>query len=32
MMEPTRGSKEHVEQLFAEVTTPSQLIERLAST
>ena len=31
MMEPTRGSKEHVEQLFAEVTTPSQLIERLAS-
>jgi proteasome accessory factor A len=31
MMEPMRGSKEHVEDLFAEVSTPSQLIERLGS-
>ena len=31
MMEPTRGSKEHVAQLFAEVSTPRQLVERLAS-
>ena len=31
MMEPTRGSKLHVEQLFAEVSTPRQLVERLAS-
>lgn len=31
MMEPTRGSKMHVEQLFAEVTTPRQLVERLAA-
>ncbi len=31
MMEPTRGSKKHVEQLFTEVTTPRQLVERLAS-
>jgi proteasome accessory factor A len=31
MMEPMRGSKKHVERLFAEVTTPRQLVERLAS-
>jgi proteasome accessory factor A len=31
MMEPTRGSKLHVAQLFAEVSTPRQLVERLAS-
>jgi proteasome accessory factor A len=31
MMEPTRGSKKHVERLFTEVTTPRQLVERLAS-
>ena len=31
MMEPTRGSKMHVEQLFAEVTTPRQLVERLTA-
>ena len=31
MMEPTRGSKKHVEQLFSEVTTPRQLVERLAA-
>ena len=31
MMEPTRGSKLHVEQLFTEVSTPRQLVERLAS-
>ena len=30
MMEPTRGSKLHVENLFSEVTTPRQLVERLA--
>ena len=30
MMEPTRGSKMHVENLFSEVTTPRQLVERLA--
>ncbi|MGQ0824390.1 MAG: depupylase/deamidase Dop [Actinomycetota bacterium] len=30
MMEPTRGSKKHVEALFSEVTTPRQLVERLA--
>ena len=29
MMEPTRGSKVHVEQLFSEVSTPGQLVERL---
>ena len=29
MMEPTRGSKLHVEQLFTEVSTPRQLVERL---
>ena len=29
MMEPTRGSKEHVAELFAEVSTPRQLVERL---
>ena len=32
MMEPMRGSKKHVEQLFAEVSTPRQLVERLAAT
>jgi Pup amidohydrolase len=32
MMEPMRGSKKHVEQLFAEVSTPRQLVERLEST
>ena len=32
MMEPTRGSKKHVEQLFSEVSTPRQLVERLAAT
>ncbi len=31
MMEPTRGSKLHVAQLFSEVSTPRQLVERLAS-
>jgi proteasome accessory factor PafA2 len=31
MMEPTRGSKMHVEQLFAEVSTPRQLVDRLAA-
>jgi hypothetical protein len=31
MMEPTRGSKLHVAQLFTEVSTPRQLVERLAS-
>ena len=31
MMEPTRGSKEHVADLFAQVTTPRQLVERLAA-
>jgi Pup amidohydrolase len=31
MMEPTRGSKEHVAELFAQVTTPRQLVERLTS-
>jgi Pup amidohydrolase len=32
MMEPMRGSKKHVEQLFAEVSPPRQLVERLEST
>jgi proteasome accessory factor A len=32
MMEPMRGSKKHVEQLFNEVSTPRQLVERLAAT
>jgi proteasome accessory factor A len=32
MMEPMRGSKKHVEQLFEEVSTPRQLVERLAAT
>ena len=32
MMEPMRGSKKHVEQLFTEVSTPRQLVERLAAT
>jgi proteasome accessory factor A len=31
MMEPTRGSKVHVAELFAEVTTPRQLVERLTA-
>jgi len=31
MMEPTRGSKLHVAQLFAEVSTPRQLVERLTA-
>jgi proteasome accessory factor A len=31
MMEPMRGSKVHVEQLFAEVSTPRQLVERLTA-
>jgi proteasome accessory factor A len=31
MMEPTRGSKEHVADLFAEVSTPRQLVERLTA-
>jgi len=31
MMEPTRGSKEHVAELFAQVTTPRQLVERLTA-
>jgi proteasome accessory factor A len=31
MMEPMRGSKKHVEQLFAEVSTPRQLVDRLAA-
>jgi proteasome accessory factor A len=31
MMEPMRGSKKHVEQLFSEVSTPRQLVDRLAA-
>ncbi len=31
MMEPLRGSKAHVEHLFATVTTPAELVARLAS-
>jgi proteasome accessory factor A len=31
MMEPTRGTKEHVEELFAECALPADLIARLAS-
>jgi proteasome accessory factor PafA2 len=31
MMEPTRGSKVHVAELFAQVTTPRQLVERLTA-
>jgi proteasome accessory factor PafA2 len=31
MMEPTRGTKEHVEQLFAECALPADLVARLAS-
>jgi proteasome accessory factor A len=31
MMEPTRGSKEHVAELFGQVSTPRQLVERLTS-
>jgi len=29
MMEPLRGTKAHVEPLFAEVSTPAELVERL---
>ena len=31
MMEPTRGTKEHVEKLFAECALPADLVARLAS-
>ena len=31
MMEPTRGSKEHVAELFDQVSTPRQLVERLTA-
>ncbi len=31
MMEPLRGSKAHVEDLFATATTPAELVARLAS-
>ena len=31
MMEPTRGTKAHTEGLFAECSTPRQLVERLSS-
>ena len=31
MMEPTRGSKVHVAELFGEVSTPRQLVERLTA-
>jgi len=31
MMEPTRGSKVHVAELFDQVTTPRQLVERLTA-
>jgi proteasome accessory factor A len=31
MMEPTRGTKEHVEGLFAECAMPADLVARLAS-
>jgi Pup amidohydrolase len=31
MMEPTRGSKVHVADLFAEVSTPRQLVDRLTA-
>jgi proteasome accessory factor A len=31
MMEPTRGSKKHVAGLFDEVSTPRQLVDRLAA-
>ncbi len=31
MMEPTRGSKEHVAELFGQVSTPRQLVERLTA-
>jgi proteasome accessory factor PafA2 len=31
MMEPTRGSKVHVAELFAQVSTPRQLVDRLTS-
>jgi proteasome accessory factor A len=31
MMEPTRGSKEHVAELFGQVSTPRQLVEQLTA-
>ncbi len=31
MMEPMRGSKEHVDDLFATCATPAELVARLAS-
>jgi len=31
MMEPLRGSKEHVEELFATVSTPAELVARLST-
>jgi len=31
MMEPLRGSKEHVEELFATVNTPAELVARLST-
>jgi Pup amidohydrolase len=31
MMEPLRGTREHVESLFEECTTPAELVARLAS-
>ena len=31
MMEPTRGSKVHVAELFGQVSTPRQLVERLTA-
>jgi hypothetical protein len=31
MMEPLKGSRAYVEKLFAECTTPAELVERLAS-
>jgi len=31
MMEPLRGTREHVESLFEECTSPAELVARLAS-
>ncbi|MGH9026807.1 MAG: proteasome accessory factor PafA2 family protein, partial [Acidimicrobiia bacterium] len=31
MMEPLRGTQEHVEKLFEECSTPAELVARLAS-
>ena len=31
MMDPLRGSKEHVEELFATVSTPAELVARLST-